>query len=248
MNCIAPEEMREGDLLAYLEGRARQGVKEHIVRCPACMAEALALARVDRVLSAALYRAACPATETLLQYQAELLPARARRQVERHVKDCPLCAGELRRLAAFDALQHSVWEEMRRAARTVIEAMRIPPPPHLAIAVRGSYYRPQLYRAGEVDILLGSEALDPSRELWRLRGRLTRGGLAEASWAGSTVRLTHDEKVVASQLVDELGYFSIDGLAAGQYELWLERPEASDDVVVRGVVVGAAADTAEEAT
>lgn len=236
MNCVAPEEIREGDLLAYVEGRASQQVKEHVARCPPCTAEAAALAKIDRALSAVLYRASCPATEVLVQYQAGLLPVRERRRIEGHLRVCSLCAGELRRLSALDAPQRSLWEEMRRAARTVIEAVRMEPPLRLAAAVRGGRFSQWLYRAGELDVVLGSEALQPPRDLWRLRGRVTHGGLAEAELTGSTVRLVQESRIVAIQTVDDLGYFSFDRLAAGQYNLWLERPET--DVVVRKVVVG----------
>jgi hypothetical protein len=236
MDCIAPEEVREGDLLSYSEGRASQQVKEHIARCPFCAAEAAALAEVDRVLTAVLYRASCPATEVLVQYQAGLLRAHERRQVERHVQVCPLCASELRRLSALDDPRHSLWEEMRRAARAIVEAARAQPPPHLAVAVRGGWFTPRLYRAGELDIVLSSEAPQPPRDLWRLRARVTRGGVAAAELARSTVRLVQEDRVVASQPVDDLGYFSFGDLTAGQYDLWMEGPEA--DVVVREVAVG----------
>lgn len=236
MDCVAPEEIREGDLLAYVEGCASQQVKEHIAHCLSCTAEAAALAKLDRVLAAAFHRASCPDTEVLVQYQVGLLPVRERRQVERHVQVCLLCAGELRRLSALDGPRHSLWEEMRRAARAVIEAVRMEPPPHLAVAVRGGRFSQRLYRAGELNVVLGSEPLQPPRDLWRLRGRVTHNGLAVAELTGSTVRLVQESRVVASQLVDDLGYFSFGKLAAGQYDLWLERVET--DIVVRAVVVG----------
>lgn len=244
MNCIAPEEIREGDLLAFTEGRATQRVKEHVARCPFCAAEAAALAKVDRVLSTALYRASCPATEALLQYQAGLLETRERRQIARHIQECSFCAGELRRLSALDAPQYSLWEEMRRTAHAVIEAVHVPPPAHLAVAVRGGRFSPRLYRAGEMDVVLGSEGLYPSHDLWRLRGRITHGGLAAAELTGAVVRLVQADRAIASQVVDELGYFSFDHLTAGQYDIWIEQSEG--DVVVYGVGVGMAADADEE--
>jgi len=247
MNCIAPEEIREGDLLAFVEGRAIPQVEEHIARCPFCAAEAAALARADRALSTALYRASCPATEVLLQYQAGLLEMRERRQIARHIQECSFCAGELRRLSALDAPQYSLWEEMRRAARTIVEAVHVPPLAHRAVAARGGRFGPRLYRAGELDVVLGSETLSPTRDLWRLRGRVTRGGLAMIDLTGSTVRLIQEGRIIAGQAIDDMGYFSCEHLTAGQYDLWLERPEA--DIVVRQVIVGTMmADVDEEQT
>ena len=223
-------------MLAYLEGRGGRRVREHVARCPFCTAEVAALRVADRVLTDSLCRASCPATETLVRYQSRLLPARDRHYVESHLQVCALCTSELERMSALDAPQHTLWEEMRRSARAVIEAMRLEPPPRLALAVRSTASSPQLYRAGELDILLGSEAPGPARDLWRLKGRVTRGGRAVAALAGCTVRLVQQSRLVASQSVDDLGYFSFDRLAAGRYDFWLEKPEA--DVVVREVAAG----------
>jgi hypothetical protein len=236
MTCFAPQEIKEGDLMAFVEERASQQVKEHVARCAFCAAEAAALAQVDRLLQAALYRDACPAPETLLQFQTGLLPAREKRSIERHVQTCPHCTDELARLAALDAPQHGLWEEMRRTARAVVEAVRVAPPSHLAAAVRGGRFSQQLYRAGQLDIVLGSEALPSPHDQWRLRGRVTHAGLAVADLIGHTVRLVQRDRIVAQQTVDDLGYFSFDRLATGRYNLWLEQPET--DVVVHGVEVG----------
>jgi anti-sigma factor RsiW len=46
-NCIAPKEIQEGDLLAYIEGAASGPVSRHIARCSACAAEVEALRLTD---------------------------------------------------------------------------------------------------------------------------------------------------------------------------------------------------------
>jgi len=51
--CIAPQEIQEGDLLAYIEGDASQAVVRHIARCTACAAEVESLREVDVLFSAA---------------------------------------------------------------------------------------------------------------------------------------------------------------------------------------------------
>ncbi len=244
MDCIAPEEIREGDLLAYVEGRVDQRVRDHVAHCPFCATEVAALEKVDHVLSATLYRASCPATEVLVQYQEKLLPAREQRTVNRHVQGCALCTGELRRLSALDAPQYSLWEEMRRAARTVIEAVRVRPPAHLALAVRGGRFKQRLYRAGELDIVLGSEAPQPPHDLWRVRGRVTRGGLAMTELTDHTVQLVQENSIVDSQALDDMGYFSFEHLSIGTYDVWLAGLET--DIVVRQVVVGAMATDADK--
>lgn len=57
--CIAPAEIREGDLLAYLEGAAADRVAAHVAGCQACAAEAVALRLADSLLHRALNQADC---------------------------------------------------------------------------------------------------------------------------------------------------------------------------------------------
>jgi hypothetical protein len=236
MDCIAPEEIKEGDLIAFIESRASERVRDHIARCAFCAAEAAALAQVDCVLEAALYRESCPGMEALVQYQAGLLRARERRQIKRHVQACTLCAEELQRLSVLDAPSYSLWEEMRRAARDVIEAVQWTPSLSPTAAMRGGRSGQRMYRAGEVDLALASEVERPLENLWTLRGRVTRAGVAATDLTGHTVRLIQGQRIVASQSIDDLGYFSFGLLAAGRYELWLEQPGA--DSVIRDLVVG----------
>jgi photosystem II stability/assembly factor-like uncharacterized protein len=52
--CIAPGEIQEGDLVAYIEGVASGRVARHIAGCPACAAEVKALRVTDALFSSAL--------------------------------------------------------------------------------------------------------------------------------------------------------------------------------------------------
>jgi anti-sigma factor RsiW len=236
MRCINPNEIQEGDLLDYVEGRAGPQVRAHVNRCPFCAAEAEGMARIDGLLTAALYRVPCPETEVLVQYQAGLLPAGAGRQIKRHVDQCPHCAGEVARLSALDAPERSLWQEMRRAVRSVVEAVSVRPPARLAAAVRGGVFHQRLYQADGLDVVLGSEPSRSTYQTWQLRGRVTRGGVADATLASCAVRLVQQDRIVAQEAVDDLGYFCLDQLAPGSYELWIELPDV--DVVVLDVVVG----------
>jgi hypothetical protein len=231
MRCIDPDEILEGDLLAYVEGAASQQVRDHIARCPFCAAEAASLAHVDRLLSAALYREDCPATEMLVQYQAGLLPTQEKRQIAQHIELCSLCSDELQRIAALDAPQRSLWEELRRSARTVLEALHIEPPAQLAHAVRGDPYHPHLYRVNQLDITLGTVTSQEGGSLCTVKGRVTHHGIAVMNMTGQSVRLVRRDRIVDVQAIDELGYFSFDRLAPDEYDVWVETAEA--DIVVR---------------
>lgn len=49
--CIAPTLLKEGDLVAYLEGEAPPDVVDHITHCPACAAEANDLRQVEALFN-----------------------------------------------------------------------------------------------------------------------------------------------------------------------------------------------------
>ena len=51
--CIAPQEIQEGDLLAYIEGEASSAVVRHVAHCAACAQEVQSLREVDVLFSAA---------------------------------------------------------------------------------------------------------------------------------------------------------------------------------------------------
>ena len=52
--CVAPAELQEGDLIAYIEGDATPTVIRHITHCPICSAEVLALRKTEMLLTLAL--------------------------------------------------------------------------------------------------------------------------------------------------------------------------------------------------
>ncbi len=52
--CLAPTEIQEGDLLAYVEGEASPAVARHIARCPVCAAEVAGLREMESLFSQAL--------------------------------------------------------------------------------------------------------------------------------------------------------------------------------------------------
>ncbi len=235
MNCIAPDEIREGDLMAYVEGDASMRVKDHVARCPACTAEVQALTRANRSLLVNLYRVSCPATETLTQYQTNLLQPDEKRQIADHLKTCPHCMAELRKIAGADLPASGVWQWPSSIVRAVIEAVLVPLRPELAMAARGGEPRQRLYRADDLEIIVGIGPVAPSRGSWRVRGRVTHQGQAASEAITQPAYLVRQEQVVSSDIVDELGYFAFNDIIPGEYDLWFEGPEA--DIVVHGLEI-----------
>lgn len=64
--CINPTEIKEGDLMAYVDATADEAVIEHIRRCPACARQAEELAALQAALTARLYRFSCPTPGQLI--------------------------------------------------------------------------------------------------------------------------------------------------------------------------------------
>jgi hypothetical protein len=85
--CIAPHEIQEGDLVAYLEGAASPDLISHITRCPACAAEVEALRQIDSMFRTVLNRDPLPlVTEIPVNGAAALSTASKRRQVSTKVR------------------------------------------------------------------------------------------------------------------------------------------------------------------
>ncbi len=233
MKCIAPEEIKEGDLMNYVEGTASQSVREHISRCPACAAQAEALAQMDRALRRRLFRSTCPSSDTLLGYVTGTLLPDERKYVARHLKECPHCAGEVEELKQAGVTSVSLLrQQIMRTARAIVEAVAVPPRPELALALRGKPYRLTLFSAGDLSIALGSEISGPG-PVFRLRGRVMEDGVPAFHIAGNPVRLTRQSKVVDRKQVDGLGYFVFDRVSPGEYGLVLEHVDS--DVMIKNI-------------
>jgi hypothetical protein len=228
-----------GDLAAYLAGTASPRVLQHLARCAHCAAEAQALARLERELRSAWYRAACPSPEMLLRYQTGMLRAAERRAIDRHVAQCAACAREVQQFTAHAAPQRSVWDRLDDSLRAVVEALRVSPLQQTSPALRGQLLQPVLFQAGDLHLVLRSEPPVSAADGWTLRGRVTRLGQAAPELQERPVRLSAQGALAAETSVDELGYFVFSTLAAGRYDLWLEQP--AHDVIVRDVLIGSQA-------
>jgi hypothetical protein len=87
-DCVAPEEIREETLLAFVEGEPSPAVRDHVARCSACAEEVAALQQVDRLFAAAYDRATCLERECQLCSQVGLLTSGENKRGKWQVKDC----------------------------------------------------------------------------------------------------------------------------------------------------------------
>jgi anti-sigma factor RsiW len=103
MKCIAPDEITDEQLIAYIDGEADGATREHIRRCPYCAKRAHAYDLDQQALRALLYRAECPDAQALGEYYlgVGLLSPADRAAIEEHLQACTLCAADLAKLKRF---------------------------------------------------------------------------------------------------------------------------------------------------
>jgi ribosomal protein L37E len=103
LKCIAPDEITEEQIIAYIDGEADSATRAHIRRCPCCAKRAHEYDLDQQALRALLYRVDCPDAHTLGEYYLGLglLSPADRAVIEEHVRDCSLCLADIAKLERF---------------------------------------------------------------------------------------------------------------------------------------------------
>lgn len=230
--CVNPALIKEGDLLAYVEGEANAEVRGHVERCPACAGQVAQLRYTSQALLSLVYRADCPAPEVLGQYQLDLLSSDEQVLVAAHLRACSHCTRELNELVtAEDSLSQMILQVIQRAVR-VVEGTLVPTSrPHPA-GVRGWETRQRAYHGAGLDVLVGFQPSVPGGA----KGAVVGAILQAEAVAGGQVWLFQEGTEPLSNSVDEMGSFAFEGVAPGTYNLALEVGEEA--LLLREVVVG----------
>lgn len=225
--CIAPHEIREGDLLTYLEGEASPTLAQHIAHCHFCTAEVVALQRVTGLFAGALFRASCPEVDELLQYQARLLTGASRQRIERHLAACSLCQDEVQQLAQAAPLTTltgraaSLVHSLKEAGKEIWEAVLLTGMPRSVPALRGINQPSVVYQAGAYQLILVKIPPIAGEKVWQIEGQLVHQA-GPASHFNGRVWLQQGGQSVASDVVDDFGYFALEQVASGNYSLSIE--------------------------
>lgn len=234
-NCIDPAGIKEGDLAAYVDGTAGKAVSQHIQRCPACARRAHDLAEVQAVLSGTLYRHSCIEPDQLIAYQQGELEGNERLVVAQHLRRCPHCARELAGLAREDRV--GLYERLR-AHIEVLRATLVAPTPSPAV-VRdgpgGARPKKQVYRAGELDVIISLRPIWGQQGQWELSGLVHVGGQVPDTIGGSGVELYRGDGLTGITTVSRRGQFAFSGVESGCYDLallWEGREVRLEGVVV----------------
>jgi len=189
-----------------------------------------------------------PTFETLLDFLENRLPKALVDQVTAHLAlPCAACQGEIEGMRdvlqllrdehlsepSSVAVQRAVRlfgrfyerppsdERPRLIARLLFDNLLVPG----AASVRGiENERQLLYRAEDFDIDL-QIADEGSQGPLRLLGQVMTLADDLSQVRGGLVRLTLEDDVAASATTDELGTFTFQAIAPGDYELWLDLPQ-----------------------
>lgn len=231
MTCIAPPQLDDRELLAYLDGEASRQVQTHLASCPHCRGRAQQLARVHDRLAALLYRAVCPSPLEVGEYHLGLLAADQALALDQHLAECPHCRRELQQLEGYVAalapdVELSPLERIKVLVARLVSAPEgqprpgVPAPALAAAGLRGETESLLLYQTDGIHISLGFQ--DDARG----QGRLVLLGLVTgADTTGMEAHLWQSEQLVATVPVDQLGNLSVSNLIPGSYRLVLRGPE-----------------------
>lgn len=242
MECIAPYEITEEQLLAYADGEGDQNTIDHIRRCAYCTEQARALAADQVILRALLHRAECPDPHTLAEFHLGLLAADEQTAVQEHLRHCPDCAAEINELDHF--LQEvtqpvPVSTPEPRLRRLIARPVSLPSglaARQPALALRGAAaVPPDVYQADDVRVVVGLEAdgLRAGRKM--LLGFTTRVDQPLESLTGAHVQLNRLGETIALEQVDTLGNFVFCDLSSGEYELVVFTSQ--EQIVIENIVV-----------
>lgn len=234
MDCLFPPALSDGQLLAYVEGEATPDITAHMAQCPPCQKRATALARQQRRLRATLYRAACPPSLALGEYQLRLLPPARMLSIQTHLQSCPHCQRELAQLSGF--LADEAVAPMIETGPSPLTSVRVliaqlidqmtnanpfgGPTPALA-GLRGAPEEQYVYAAEEIQVII--EVKDDPQHVDRhvILGLVLGLDLSQPAM----VSLGQVGQMLATEAIDDLGNFVFAALLSGLYTLQIRATE-----------------------
>lgn len=187
--------------------------------------------RFEKWLIKKLHRVACPDTLELSEYAGGMLSGTELMQVKTHLEACPKCRQELMFLTTFmdeeiaPEVKKSQLDSQLASIRRLIAILQQPVDfgfgGQMAIGgmrLRGTVGDQLIYQADDVQIVIDIQR-DPEDQNLRVIYGLVLG-LEEEQPVAITLR--RDELPIADTALDEIGNFSFDGLAKGEYQVLLK--------------------------
>lgn len=236
MQCAAPPEPADAQLWAYLDGDD-DATGRHLEACPYCRRRLEQLSQTEAKMKALLFRAACPESLELGEYELGLAaPARAA-AIARHLELCPHCRAELTTLRDFQKREavrpgaapapgpRAVFSALRELVARLI-------PRSAAPALRGEVREQIMAEAEGVMVIL--DVRPGQAERLFVFGQIAAD--EQERWAEAIVQFRCGSRLEAVAMVDDLGGFRCETLTAGVFDLRLS-PVSGPVIVVPNVVL-----------
>jgi hypothetical protein len=245
--CSWPVALDDLALIAAIDGEAGPDVMAHLRDCPYCSERAHVFAEMQGLLRKQLFRMFCPTSEELAAYQQGLLNGDQQAHIAEHLKECPHCTREFNLLEQLSretlparsppaangtsnetsAQPHdgALSGQLRRIAAKLLD-MPAKPLAGAYGALRGPAQASQYaYHAENLQLTLGVQRVVSRADRRVIHGALELEDELYDAFSGATAHLSHNETLVRTAELDELGNFVLDDLAPGTYQLALRLPD-----------------------
>lgn len=233
--CINPNEIEYWQLEAYVDGERTPDVVQHLKHCSACRDETVLLERTNAQLSALLFRLRCPDPEALLNYQWGLLPEKQALVIAAHLSECSHCYTEANRLhpPVLSTSKETTAKDINSVTGIFGQKLRLlvaqllPGDPMLApvrsakseldSGTRGPASTTDIYAVEELDWDIVLSYLVQSNATYTLQGQLL--GVSAEQVNAFKASLVHDDTVIGTVDLNEVGVFEFASLSTGEYTL-----------------------------
>lgn len=233
MTCISPPEPEVRLLMAFLDGEADPETRLHLQKCEHCRDRAKTLEREQKLLISRLYRASCPSTDELGEFQLRMLPSDQMLIISQHVRECPLCTREIEQLKEYlsdltPGTEGNLLQQTKRlVAQLVSGGGALGTVGEPSFALRGEGEGPLTYEVGGILIVIDiQEAVD---------GKLNILGQVAAEqqddWTAALVKLKQKDQPELTTTVDDLGAFQFEGLSPGPVDIQIEAKDGTEIVI-----------------
>jgi hypothetical protein len=239
--CRLPPELDDLALIAAIDNEADADVLAHLHACPHCAARARHFAEFQGQLRKQFFRMFCPTSESLIAYHQGRAARSERESIREHLAECPHCSRELQFIDRLTGTTHfgpsppDPWNILNASAREAIAgtARRIfaqPAPStasHMAYgALRGANSAVQYaYHAENIQITIGVRQVAQRADRRVVVGMLEIDDAPAADTIPASASLLHQNTIIRTTELDELGSFVLDDVTPGTYRLALRLPD-----------------------
>lgn len=223
--CTDPAAIATGDLEAYAHGEASDTVAAHVRACRACQEEAGEYSRLRAVLHAGLFRRNCPDSIVLGEYALDMLEPEQRYTVAAHLVECAFCRAEERSFAPFMAEDEPVAARGIASALKRLIAEKLPRPAPVSVGLRGSADGDSVTYTvrGILQLTISVQRAGPPANGGVVVGLVQPGA---NNIDGAPVALYAGDRLVRSDVIDDLGNFLFNGVPSGAYRIEVTVPSA----------------------